>query len=141
MADFTFDTSGEVGLSLAAGVPFEVAGGHSWYDLSPFAQGYVEGAKRSFLIVPDKDGDDLSPTSDWGFYDLHPEALDMILRDCEVLARRVGYMTKADAGLGALVWAQRQGGEISDFPPLRVYLDDAGKVRLAALPTKDGEAS
>lgn len=118
---FTLDTSGAVyGQSPQWGGTCIF-----WSDLSPFAQGYVE----AMLIESARGWTDTGKLV-VSFSELHPEALDMILRDCEVLARRVGYMAKADAEMGALVWAQRQDGKISAFPPLRVYLDDGGKVRL-----------
>lgn len=49
MEAFTLDTSGEVMLSHAPGVPAEVAGGYRWSDLSPFAQGYIEAAFASLM--------------------------------------------------------------------------------------------
>lgn len=106
-----------------------------WQDLSPFAQGYVEALFASLNVGGSYIGylqTSYGELHRCTFRDLAPEALDMILRDCEVLARRVGYMTAADADMGALVWAQRQRGEISDFPPLRISLTEAGKVALEA---------
>lgn len=41
---FTLDTTGEVLVSIALGVPAEVAGGYRWKDLSPFVQGYLRAA-------------------------------------------------------------------------------------------------
>lgn len=139
MSTFTLDTSGRV------------AGDHAgltvWYefdDLSPFAQGCVEALFASIEYPAAQDTRYL----DKGFSDLSPEALAMILRDCELfLNRHPGWVTR---GGGSLFWKGRHDQEerssgslfsdtLRDFPPLRVSLDDAGKVQLTALTSSEVE--
>lgn len=102
----TIDTSGSVD-------------GRAWSDLSPFAQGYIAAALES-IGVPE-----------WSR--LAPEALALILSDCETAPAiyRAKWPDMADAGRA--LWRDRQQGILSIFgiPPLRVYLDDAGNVRLS----------
>jgi hypothetical protein len=63
---------------------------------------------------------------DLGFCALSSSALAAILADC------------VDGGDGArggrLFWAMRQRGEFSIYPPLRVFLNDEGKVALEPQP-------
>lgn len=59
--------------------------------------------------------------------DLHPEALAMILRDCEALLADLPHARNA-AHDGMTAWDIRQHGGYREFRPLVVSLDDAGKV-------------
>ena len=138
----TIDTSGSIGPDLKAGLLFDF----QWDDLSPFAQGYItallclrrkgcdccEGrgeigghtgqTPESFVWVTEP-----CPACVPGFSDLAPEALALILSDCEAAKARL----MCNAGDGGWFWSNRQAGRFDPFPPLRVYLDDAGKVRLS----------
>lgn len=92
MAEFTLDTSGVV-------LPFHRYDlqwnaepvGYRWPDLSPFAQGYVEALLRDAwdqgVVILDRwgDGEDDTDQNRPGFSDLSPEALALILRDCEAM--------------------------------------------------------
>lgn len=125
----TLDTSGVV--RIPTGRP-GINNHYLWSDLSPFAQGYAEallGDLSSRLLQPNEDG----PCGvEFGFSDLAPETLAMILRDCEGLGSIYSDTTRG----GALFWSDRQGGGFlglnpqTRFPPLRTYLNDAGKVML-----------
>lgn len=72
------------------------------------------------------------------FSDLSPEALALILEDCanfENFSSGLGFKTGEVEG--RRFWIGRANGQLTGawaaaFPPLRVYLDDAGKVRLSA---------
>jgi hypothetical protein len=144
MTDFTLDTSGRVNLGKASWV------GHNehveWSDLDPFTRGYVEALFAS-IHVPGPNGDEglLYPA----FSDLSPEALALILRDCEQAgslapARTIG-MGETEHGMsalypptafgGRLFWTERQQQSprrlsLAAFPPLTPYLADDGKVHL-----------
>lgn len=63
----------------------------------------------------------------YGFSDLSPEALAMILADCALRAAGLDDLDRED---GALFWAERQAGKWLAFPPLTVSLGDGGKVEL-----------
>jgi len=132
------DTSGRV-----AG---DIDGLAVWYefeDLAPFAQGYVEaifaGLEHPGYIDVEPGNTDAGHIP-VGFRHLAPEALAMILRDCEGLS---GIYSDTARG-GALFWSDRLGGHFlglnpqTRFPPLRVYLNDDGKV---ALSQASGEAA
>jgi hypothetical protein len=136
MTTFTFDTLQPVALRTPDG---DLIGYRHWSDLTPFQQGYVEALLRALdaqrwqayrascaaspgrhLPVP------LHPAFRW----LSPEALALILRDCQ---RFTGGRTwGADVGRG--FWLDRQEGSYTNaldpFPPLTVTLSDAGKVEL-----------
>lgn len=119
MAEFALDTSGAVAL------PQPTHGhifGTVWEDLSPFAQGYVEAL---FAGSPELHGDG-SDTRDAGFRDLSPEALAMILGDCEVAASILGRNHLTSDGQ----WFWNGGERRPGFPPLTVSLNDEGKVCL-----------
>lgn len=128
----TLDTSGVV--------KFEggTLGVLSWEGLGqiggPFAQGYVEALFASIgCLLPWERHDGHSEPQYVGFSDLAPEALAMILRDCEAFCSAFGRDARI-APQGKAFWMQRQDGGWSNqtpsFPPLRVYLNDAGKVML-----------
>lgn len=143
---FTLETSGRV-----AG---DYAGLTVWYefgDLSPFAQGYVEALLRDYGHVcegrPRGSGEHpmlrsmIMAHRQAAFSDLHPEALAMILRDCEWAESFLSQGNMFARGLvkseGERFWQTRKAGEwVSGrpapvtFKPLTIYLDDAGKVRL-----------
>lgn len=143
MSTFTLDTSGRVNITSDPAKGFI-----RWDDLSPFAQGYVEALfaslrrwnGRPVLPVPGPEGSS-SSLIEVAFCDLHPEALAMILRDCEALTQEFPTMALTHND-GFVFWHSRQSGfrpgadafhgaslKVA-FPPLRVSLDDAGKVRL-----------
>lgn len=115
-----FDTSGEVG-PMPAG-PYNERS-FRWGDLSPFAQGYVEALLLEFGHTWSDDNGDLFVS----FSDLSPEALAMILRDCEAWTK---VYPKAASGQSFWRCRQEQLVKRPAFPPLRVYLNDAGKVCL-----------
>lgn len=130
------DTSGEVALSVARGIPFEVAGGHSWFDLNPFTRGYVTAMLVQLNLsrgyMP---GDGQAGARELGFSDLAPETLSLIIDDCA--AMRSGLLISGAPGGGREAWTQRQSGWVdwgtkprADWPPLTVYLGDDGKVYL-----------
>ncbi len=146
-----FDTSGAVWVD-----PAECPGiGWLWSDLSPFAQGYVEALFASAWADEDELIADLIGAFDGPagmfdergergpqFTDLSPEALAMILADCasmEAIATGFG-VKKIDAAKGRNFWNGRQafgGYRLTSvtsvaFPPLRVFLNDTGKVCLSA---------
>lgn len=104
-----------------------------WSDLSPFVQGYVEAlwlsayhdgqfatamkARRRDMKLP-------------GFSDLSPEALALILRDCEALTEDFPGVAAVRAA-GSDFWMARNHPEgLPRFPPLTPYLSDDGKVCL-----------
>lgn len=110
---------------------------YQWSDLSPFVQGYVEALFAE--ARPGYDDAGLGGHYVCGFSDLAPEALAMILRDCgERYAAFSWQRPSADASerkAGAMFWEQRQRAEWIDrlvhpLPPLRIYLNNAGKVML-----------
>lgn len=115
MQQFTLDTSGAVPMPSAHGgsVPFR------WGGLSPFAQGYVEAlfaSAEDALRYPDT-GPGIGG-GHYGFSDLAPEALALILRKCGPEAQRLWGDTREG---GRLFW--------SSFP-LAPYLGDDGRVYL-----------
>lgn len=121
----TLDTSGTVKVTRRTPFGDTITHGAIWSDLSPFAQGYVEAIFAELQ--------QLSHTTGWAYRYLSPEALAMILRDCEAYRARYQSSTHEQ---GAAFWAARQNptryfsGWNADFPPLRVYLNDDGKVML-----------
>jgi len=136
LTEFTLDTSGVVLMPPIDGVSHTHPPHWRWSDLSPFAQGYVEALMREnyaelhraawqHLILPP---DDVRV----GFSDLHPEARAMILKACNAVEEVYTELFQPDAlrRMGARFWERRQQGLFTLFPPLRVYLDDDGKVRL-----------
>ncbi len=103
-----------------------------WSDLSPFAQGYVEGLFAAIEYPACQDTAYLPK----GFSDLAPETLAAILKDCEAQEHRAVFKGP-DAGrvAGDLFWILRQRGELAACPPLVPYLGDDGRVYLReALP-------
>lgn len=134
---FTLDTSGVVACFPTLRSSWQGAEHLSWSDLSPFAQGYVEAlfAELTRDMVRPLEG----RGAGWGlpaFSDLSPEALAMILGDCEA------YRAERDergpypaahwtAERGGDFWGSRQCGTWINFPPYTVSLGDDGKVRLA----------
>ena len=140
MSNFTFDTSGEVYIP---DVIHELGSTRiRWEDLSPFAQGYVEALFAQLVAE--------SAEARWelvGFSDLAPEALAMVLRDCEVYERHHPMKPFAEyrRARGSAFWTERNSGKrTSDWAPVHFYpvaacLGDDGKVCLAPT-TNDGEA-
>jgi hypothetical protein len=140
------DTSGRV-----AG---DIDGLAVWYefeDLSPSAQGYVEALFASAWADEDELIADLIGAFDGPagmfderdergpqFTDLSPEALTMILRICGPDAEGYVGPTSATMGYannvedGARFWKDQQAGVWASYRPLRVFLNDAGKVCLEA---------
>lgn len=159
MADFTLDTSGAVVMGAAdhnyeagayrvcrrcGGEPHPPAGEPRlirWSDLSPFAQGYAEALFASqarkwgnrllpMFFVPGRDDGEMI---DRHFSDLSPEALALILRDCEAFrAGEGGEPDDVKRLKGGLFWTYRQRGEYAHFPPQTPYLSDDGRVCLKA---------
>lgn len=132
---FTLDTTGEVYMDTGPhrGQRF------MWRNLSPFCQGYVEALLRALdaqrwaayrascaaspgrhLPVP------LHPAFHW----LAPEALALILRDCEGIGFGRGRFYADTQRQGGHFWADRQRGGFVNFPPLTITLSDDGKVCL-----------
>lgn len=143
MSGFELDTSGVVAFSheMATRNGWRI---HTrWTDLDPFTQGYIEalfvGSFRdgTHAVLPSHMQGDSVRMWRVGFSDLSPEALALILRDCEAY-RRQYVLPWYD---GAEFWRGRQSGEIPArfFPPLSVTLGDDGKVRVSPLPTDGGE--
>jgi len=125
MSAFTLDTSGRVECAAS----FQPIGWTIWPDLSPFAQGYVEAIFASLLAVREAGAG--KHFINYGFSDLSPETLALILRDCE--AWRSCYpAVENEAKAGAAFWELRtkQFVKRPDFPPLTPYLGDDGKVYL-----------
>ncbi len=97
-----------------------------WSDITPFAQGYVEALFES-LSPAFRSG---PKSSQFGFSDLSPEALGMILKDCE--AHEKAYPLQAHDprrhNRGLNFWRNRQAGmwTNSGFPPLTSYLGATG---------------
>lgn len=138
----SFDRSGVVRLPQTVPPTGTWSRARTWEDLTPFAQGYVEA-----LFTSLRKGD----IGHWpdalarkiGFKDLAPEALAMILRDCKNAEGWLCQGNMAARGLiaseGGRFWSERQRGEWMDKPeyvryaPLRIYLNDAGKVMLAEI--------
>ena len=143
--NLTLDTSGEVG-PLPAGAWNERF--MRWDDLSSFAQGYIaamfeaaweSAGFRSQWLLRDVIGD--VREEEWrntrpGFSDLSPDALALILADCEAFDDLTsGSPRKMDWGLtsemGSQFRAARQRRDYRAVPPLTVSLGDEGKVHLA----------
>lgn len=149
MGAFTLDTGGEV---TTQDRPEAYGGVYCWSDLSPFAQGYVEALFASFERWPSTTfGDAKYPalpnvsghgvTIGLGFSDLSPEALALIIRDCERALRTSLWGNSVRDG--RLFWSERTeelfsgfwGGQQTLlcetlFPPLRPFLNEDGKVCL-----------
>lgn len=130
------DTSGFVNEPIADGIRTKR---FWWHRLDPFTQGYTEASWREWgRLHPGKVyGSLLRP---FGFSDLAPETLAVILRDCA--AFRVENFTWTNAKAGRTFWDLRQEGfperyflsaarrTSEAFPPLTPYLGDDGKVYL-----------
>jgi hypothetical protein len=124
VAEFTLDTSGAVRLRRD-----KIRLNTLWSDLDPFTQGYVEALFAS--EIEDDIGAKVSFARLYGFSDLAPEALAIILADCaEFSANPIYRDVELTAEHGRLFWRLRQAG-CPDFPPLTVSLGDDGKVRLS----------
>lgn len=143
MSSFTFDTSGEVAIPAIiamTGEPDTIALTWRWGDLSPFAQGYVEAALADALPL-------FNIATPPRFTTLAPEALAMILHDCEVYERHHPMKPFAEyrRARGSAFWTERNSGKrTSDWAPVHFYpvaacLGDDGKVCLAPT-TQDGGA-
>lgn len=156
MSEFTFDTSGVVLVDRHGEPPMRA--GYRWSDLTPFAQGYVKGPLREasgtcarcqgngeivtdldLYLHPPEGAEPDAGTADcpdcdgqgertFGFSDLSPEALAMILGDCERFAELFGE--RPEVAHGKHFWIGRQKDKHPDFPPLTPYLSDDGKVCL-----------
>jgi hypothetical protein len=119
---FQLDTTGEVDLSIAEGVPAAIAGGYRWFDLSPFTQGYIEALLREIGAA---------------FWQLAPETLARIIADCDYYEKQTGGAPSSEPywgmtlEMGAAFWQARQVERWLDLRPLTVQLCDDGKVRFA----------
>lgn len=128
-----FDTSG-----VALAVRPDGSGhmdGWLWEHLTPFQQGYVEALFSTLRYAPKTPLPD-PPSLGWrsfAFSSLSPEALAMILGDCEAFCSAFGRDTRI-LPQGQAFWTQRQDGgwanQSPSFPPLRVSLSDDGKIHL-----------
>lgn len=107
-----------------------------WAMLSPFAQGYVEalldaGTDTFGLVIINAHHKETNPV----FSDIAPEALAMVLRDCERFVAHAKMDLSGLSEAGASFWRLRQADTAAwayAFPPLRAYLNDAGKVALTS---------
>lgn len=144
MSTFTLDRSGEVLILADPGYTARQA--VCWSDLSPFVQGYVEAAARElYERLASASMQNLHrarrlAVSKVAFHNWSPEALALILRDCEAFAARgrgaINFQETPEAG--GRFWIARQTGfpqagsqALCDaFPPLTPYLSDDGKVCL-----------
>lgn len=134
-AAFALDTSGSVsaislqGLDGTSRYEAETYGKrYCWSELTPFAQGYVEALFADLADAPRSFWDSCFPRGEHAFSDLSPEALAMILADCE-RGRSIYAKARQDDGRHFWRWRQVEGARYG-FPPLTVYLDDAGNVCL-----------
>lgn len=140
MVDFKLDTSGEVELTAGGALSAH----YTWTDLSPFAQGYVEALFDGFYRQEQAKARDHFPRvseafARYGFSDLSPEALALILKDCEVYERHYPMKPFAEyrRARGAAFWAERNSGKrTSDWSPVHFYpqavsLGDDGKIHLS----------
>lgn len=122
MTEFKLDTTGAV----------EWRDGEvlRWDRLSPFAQGYVEAALRSPLLVEGPDGEDADFYA--AFRDLAPSTLAAMLKDCEAVR---GYFPRQSAENGERFYHERQrypnGWVITSgykLMPLTLHLGDDGLI-------------
>lgn len=136
----TIDTSGAIQLTNTKWVHIV-----TWPDLSPFVQGYVEALMQCIEWPDPSEG--YGPSSSVVHFDwLAPEALALILRDCEALQaanRRVrGGVDISKREFGAALWATRSDKHTGRFfhidtdeaakafPRLTPHLSDDGKLHL-----------
>lgn len=115
MSGFTLDTAGAVHGVVASDGDLAA---YLWPDLSPFMQGYVEALLRA---------------TGSAFSDLSPEALALILRDCEAnreALAAIGIHGPGTAQSGADFWRLRNTCKMTTFPPLVPFLADDGRVHL-----------
>lgn len=122
---FTLDTSGVV-------TYFDTTTHHTnsiqWSDLSPFAQGCVEGLFEASMDALMCGG--WITSAEPGYSKLAPAFLARIIRDCEAFEARYlsTQLTCTPETWGRWFWADRQNGIYSDWPPLRIFLNDQGQV-------------
>jgi hypothetical protein len=130
MTIFTLDTSGAVGPvpGYPNSGPVEHGCKFIWRDLTPFQQGYVEALFAS--VMPPRT---VNPSFASGFSDLSPEALALILRDCERWQEQFPAVGKHKDGAAFWELRTKQYVKRPDFPPLTVSLSDEGKVQLRAV--------
>ena len=103
-----------------------------WEDLpNDFVRGFIRAMLLEFGHAWANDDGDLFVS----YSDLAPEALDMIIRDCE--AMQSGLLIGSGQDGGREAWASRQSGwkdwgttPSHRFPPYRITLTEAGKVAL-----------
>lgn len=139
MDRFSFDTSGFVEAPSAA-FPGKMAF-WQWSDLSPFAQGFVEGLFADpRLSKSQSEADGRITRVPPSFSDLSPDALALILRDCASFVNIATGLGIKELGStqGRYFWAGRQNGTLQHawaaaFPPLRPFLNDEGKIGLEAV--------
>jgi len=151
---FQLDTTGGVGPMPGWHKPVPTSNRFIfWFDLSPFAQDYIEAlAADNFARVAampsdndetghcrhcgrdnrgEEDGpcSDDCPRQDIRFSDFAPETLERIIADCERF--QLMYPTAATTIGGKGLWTERQAGGLPRFPPQTLQLCDDGKVRFA----------
>jgi hypothetical protein len=124
---FRIDTSGYVRLLNAQGLPDDIG----WMNLSPFAQGYIEAA---LLFVGET-----APHPDfgrcclyalgYGFSDLAPATLAVMLKDCEAYCSG-RFAEPMPANVGKMFWCVRQNNELATLRPLLLILGEDGLVHM-----------
>lgn len=160
MAAFTLDTSGVVMVPHDSDANSD-ASLYRWTDLTPFQQGYVEALFASNDPMRWESTGSPAHTVKPAFDRLSPEALSLILRDCEAFQATEAFRHwvgdwVGKSGLpepqdvGRDFWRYRTNRDLTPdrhnyggylgqriaeasrtFPPLTVTLSDKGKVELA----------
>lgn len=130
---FQFDTSGCVYPTGRTDGPFYFG------ELTPFAQGYIEGL---FASGPVSDRERLSFVEHgYGFKHLHPEALALVISDCDALTEDYpGIRVAREAGRD--FWLARNHPEgLPRWEPLHPFLSDDGRVCLRPASEAQSEAT
>lgn len=139
MSGFTLDTSAGVWMPPPQPGNVGAVSRHlvKWSELSPFVQGYVEAllSPPLILVTFNEPTGELPwkpmSTRNLGFSDLSPEALALILRDCEDCKDVPGCASLSNTpATGEMFWDLRQEGDLPRWPALTPYLSDDGKVCL-----------
>lgn len=129
------DTSGSISLPFPPPMRgFRVV---TWEDLpNDFVRGFIRAMFASACVVPGIMQFESGGNHAVGYSDLAPEALAMILRDCEAELAAIHPTVQecfgASAAMGASFFRIRQRGEQthSRAEPLRISLNEDGKVAL-----------
>lgn len=121
---FQLDTSGYIDLPN----PHVLGLKYRWGDLDPFTQGYVEALLES--------------VGQRKFDRIQPDALALIMKDCEAFGAAIGRSPAHNIGLGRIFfesrqigftkfWSVHQAEFTAAFPPLTVTLGDDGNIHLS----------